>query len=57
MKELRQMTEPVLRLVRVDEVAHQPVFDTFADGLARRLVAERVRAEPRVASLAARLVR
>ena len=55
--ELRRMTEPLLRLVRVEEVGHQPVFDAFADGVAKRIVAERVRAEPRVASLAERLAR
>jgi hypothetical protein len=57
LKVLRRMSEPVVRLASVEEVDHRRTFEAFAEGLARRIVAERVRAEPRVARLFERLVR
>lgn len=54
---LRRASEPVVRLARVKEVDHQPTFEAFAERLARRIVQEQVRCEPRVVRLFERLVR
>jgi len=54
---LRRASEPVVRLARVEEVDHQPTFEAFAEAIARRLVEEQVRCEPRVVRLLERLMR
>ncbi|MBJ3774825.1 hypothetical protein [Acuticoccus mangrovi] len=51
------MSQPVIRLTFMEQVDHQPTFDAFAENVARQIVADRVRQEPRVVSLRRRAVR
>lgn len=47
---IKRVAAPIVRLTSVDDVKHEAVFEAFADHVARVVVNERVRQEPRVVS-------
>lgn len=50
------LTQPLVRLPSVEPADHETVFEAFAKTMARAVVAERVRIEPRVVSLRPRSI-
>jgi hypothetical protein len=48
---IKRVVTPVVRLTTVDEVDYEKTFETFAGHLARAVVEEKARREPRIVSL------
>jgi hypothetical protein len=54
---IKRVAMPIVRLTTVNEVEYRKTFETFAGHLARAVVEEKARREPRIVSLRSRVFR